>query len=396
MAGNSDSDEDKNLAPTQRRLDQAREKGQVPRSRELSGTLATFAAVCVLVFGAASMFINAEDWMRAAFSAGGSMVAGARDDVLMLDNFYALTMSALLTIAPIMVAAMVAGVAGSVGLGGLLLSGESLIPKFSRLSPMAGLGRIFSMQGLGELGKSLLKVAVLGGLAAFLFWRGTAERVNLMAGSHPESIMALGVMLRYEILVMAAGLFIIAAADIPLQWWNHYKQMRMSLQEVKQEHKDTDGDPHVKGKIRQMQRERARSRMMQAIPTADVVVTNPTHYAVALKYEEGKATAPLMVAKGTDEVAARIRELAREHRIPILESPELARALHRHGELEQEIPAGLFRAVAQVLAHVYQIRAPGGNSYWQPVEVPAGWDPLGPNPLGRGGRATKPAEGARA
>jgi flagellar biosynthetic protein FlhB len=384
VAGDADS-EDKTLAPSQQRLDKAREDGQVPRSRELSGALATFAATCTVGFGGAALVSDSMSWIRSSFIAGGRMVPNVRDNNAIVNAFYEMVGHALISIAPILGAAMIAGVIGSIGLGGLLLSSKALMPDFSRLNPLTGIGRMFSSRGLGELGKSLLKVIVLGGLGGLLFWRGNTDKMSLIAGTQPSAIAALGGMLRFDMLIMACGLFIIAAADVPLQWWNHHKQMKMTLEEAKQEHKESDGDPHLKGKIRQMQRERARSRMMQSVPTADVILTNPTHYAVALKYEEGKTSAPRLLAKGTDVIAARIRELAVENKIPVLESPQLARALYRHGELEKEIPAALFRAVAQVLAYVYGLRAPGPSASWQAVDVPPGWDPNEPNALGRRG-----------
>jgi flagellar biosynthetic protein FlhB len=386
VAGEQDS-EDKTLAPSQQRLDKAREDGQVPRSRELSSALSTFTAAVSVAIGGALVVSESIGWIRSAFLAGGRMVAGARDDNAIVNAFYEMVGAGLMAISPILGATMIAGVAGSVALGGLLLSTKALMPDFSRLDPMKGLGRMFSKQGFGELGKSILKVIVLGGLGALLFWKGNGAKMALIDSGQPNAIVALASMLRYDMLIMASGLFIIAAADIPLQWWNHHKQLKMSLEDMKEEHKESEGDPQLKGKIRQMQRERARSRMMQAVPTADVILTNPTHYAVALKYEEGKASAPRLIAKGTDVIAARIRELAAENKIPVLESPQLARALHLHGELEKEIPAALFRAVAQVLAYVYGLRAPGPSATWEAVEVPAGWDPLEANAFSRHSRA---------
>jgi flagellar biosynthetic protein FlhB len=390
VAGEQDS-EDKTLAPSQQRLDKAREDGQVPRSRELSSALSTFTAAVSVAIGGALLVSESLGWIRSAFLASGRMVAGARDDNAIINAFYEMTGAGLMAISPILGAAMIAGVAGSVALGGLLLSTKALMPDFSRLDPMKGLGRMFSKQGFGELGKSILKVIVLGGLGALLFWKGNGAKMALIDSGQPNAIVALASMLRYDMLIMASGLFIIAAADIPLQWWNHHKQLKMSLEDMKEEHKESEGDPQLKGKIRQMQRERARSRMMQAVPTADVILTNPTHYAVALKYEEGKASAPRLIAKGTDVIAARIRELAAENKIPILESPQLARALHLHGELEKEIPAALFRAVAQVLAYVYGLRAPGPSAAWEAVEVPTGWDPLEANAFSRHSRAKNAA-----
>ncbi|WP_233146226.1 flagellar biosynthesis protein FlhB [Pigmentiphaga sp. NML080357] len=389
MSDNQESGQEKTLAPSQRRLDQAREEGRVARSRDLSGAMATFACVAALVIAGAGIADRAMSWIRASFAAAASTAAVTRDDATLLKSLNEALGDALLAISPILAAGMAAGILGSLGLGGLVLSGKALGPDFSRLSPLKGFGRIFSLAGLGELGKSLLKVVVLGGVAAMLVWHGAQAWLALVLPSPPQALAELGDMLSNHALVLAGALFVIAAADVPLQWWNHHKNLRMTFEEAKQENKETEGDPHVKGRIRQLQRDRARSRMMQAVPTADVVVTNPTHYAVALKYDEGKMSAPRVVAKGTDAVAARIRELAGQHRVTVLESPKLARALYRHAEIDQEVPVALYRAVAQVLAYVYQLRdhVSGPPPELKPVEVPAGWDPLDDAPLRRGGRA---------
>ena len=389
MSDNQESGQEKTLAPSQRRLDQAREEGRVARSRDLSGAMATFACVAALVIAGAGIADRAMSWIRASFAAAASTAAVTRDDATLLKSLNEALGDALLAISPILAAGMAAGILGSLGLGGLVLSGKALGPDFSRLSPLKGFGRIFSLAGLGELGKSLLKVVVLGGVAAMLVWHGAQAWLALVLPSPPQALAELGDMLSNHALVLAGALFVIAAADVPLQWWNHHKNLRMTFEEAKQENKETEGDPHVKGRIRQLQRDRARSRMMQAVPTADVVVTNPTHYAVALKYDEGKMSAPRVVAKGTDAVAARIRELAGQHRVTVLESPKLARALYRHAETDQEVPVALYRAVAQVLAYVYQLRdhVSGPPPELKPVEVPAGWDPLDDAPLRRGGRA---------
>jgi len=389
VSDNQESGQEKTLAPSQRRLDQAREEGRVARSRDLSGAMATFACVAALVIAGAGIADRAMSWIRASFAAAASTAAVTRDDATLLKSLNEALGDALLAISPILAAGMAAGILGSLGLGGLVLSGKALGPDFSRLSPLKGFGRIFSLAGLGELGKSLLKVVVLGGVAAMLVWHGAQAWLALVLPSPPQALAELGDMLSNHALVLAGALFVIAAADVPLQWWNHHKNLRMTFEEAKQENKETEGDPHVKGRIRQLQRDRARSRMMQAVPTADVVVTNPTHYAVALKYDEGKMSAPRVVAKGTDAVAARIRELAGQHRVTVLESPKLARALYRHAEIDQEVPVALYRAVAQVLAYVYQLRdhVSGPPPELKPVEVPAGWDPLDDAPLRRGGRA---------
>jgi flagellar biosynthetic protein FlhB len=389
VSDSSESDNEKPLAPSQRRLDQARENGQVVRSRDLSGAMSTFACVCAVVVAGGHISEQAMGWMKSSFVTAASMASTTQDDAVLVNAVYELIGAGLLVTAPVMVAGMLAGVFGSVALGGFLLSGKALTPDFSRLSPLKGLGRIFSMAGLGELGKSILKVVVLGGIAGALVWQGVQEWLALLSPSQPQALLTLGSLLSSHSLAMAGALFIIAAADVPLQWWKHHKQLRMTLEEAKQENKETEGDPQVKGKIRQLQRERARARMMQAVPTADVVVTNPTHYAVALKYDDRRMGAPRVVAKGTDDVAARIREIAAQHRVLRVESPQLARALHKYAEIEQEVPTALYRAVAQVLAYVYQVRdhVRGPMPELQPVDVPEGWDPLdGHTPVDLRGR----------
>ena len=386
MSDTQESGQEKPLAPSQRRLDKAREEGRVVRSRDLSSAFATFACVCAVVIGGKGVADQAMGWMKDAFVAAARMAATTHDDALLLKTTNEMIGAGLMAISPIMLAGMLAGVFGSVGLGGFVLSGKALQPDFSRLSPLKGLGRIFSMTGLGELGKSILKVIVLGGVAGLLVWYGVQDWLALLLPSQPQALATLGGLLSNHSLALAGALFVIAGADVPLQWWNHHKQLRMTLEEAKQENKESDGDPQLKGKIRQLQRERARSRMMEAVPTADVIVTNPTHYAVALKYEEGRMGAPRVVAKGTDEVAARIRELGAQHKVLSIESPQLARALHKYAEIEQEVPVALYRAVAQVLAYVYQLRdhVRGPLPELQAVEVPAGWDPLdGHEPVSR-------------
>ena len=388
MADSQDSGQEKTLAPSQRRLDQARSEGRVARSRDLSGAIATIACVSALILGGAGIAQRAMGWMQSSFRAAGA-AAVVHDDRVLLQSLHSVLFDGLLAIAPVVAAGMIAGVLGSVGLGGLVLSFKALEPDFGKLSPLAGLGRILSAQGLAELGKSILKVVLLGSVATLLIWNGAQGWMNLILPALPQALAELSAMIARHALILAACLFLIAGADVPLQWWNHHKKLRMTLEEAKEEGKETEGNPQIKGRIRQLQRERARARMMQAVPGADVVVTNPTHYAVALKYDEQRMAAPRLVAKGVDGVAARIRELAGQHKVAMVESPRLARALYRHGELDREVPVALYRAVAQVLAYVYQLRdyVSGPPPQLQAVEVPDGWDPLDAAPLGRGGRA---------
>jgi flagellar biosynthetic protein FlhB len=262
-------------------------------------------------------------------------------------------------------------------IGGWLFTAEPLSPDFNRLNPLKGITNLISTQGLAELVKALFKVGLVGGAAGWVIYRDAAALVTPLSQGSTAGLGLAGTMITKDFLFFAATLILVAGADVPLQLWRHAKGLRMSLEEVKREAKETEGDPHIKGKIRQRQREAARRRMMSAVPTADVVITNPTHYAVALSYQDG-ARAPKVVAKGMDDVAARIRALAAEHGVPLLEAPPLARALYAHAELEEEIPAALYNAVAQALAYVYQLRnLVAGRAPQAPtaIEVPAELDP---------------------
>jgi len=378
VAENQDSGQEKTLAPSQRRLDKAREEGQVARSRDLSAALGTFGCVLAVMLTGSYFVQQVYGWMRHSFSTAAINSAQVRDDAILFKILVDVLASGLLVVLPIAVAGMVMGVLGSMALGGLVLSSKALMPKFSKLDPIKGLGRIFSLTGLAELGKSLLKVIVLMGVAGAMVWTAADAWLALVLTTPKDALGSLGTLLLRHAMIMAGALFVIAAVDVPLQWWKHHKQLKMTLQEMKQENKETEGDPHVRGRIRQLQRQRARARMMEEIPGADVVITNPTHYAVALKYDEKSMSAPRVVAKGVDLVASRIRELASEHRVMQVESPKLARALHQHTEVNEEVPGELFRAVAQILAYVYQVRdhVRGPAPVLPPVAIPEGWDPL--------------------
>src|SRR5690606_19118655 len=251
---------------------------------------------------------------------------------------------ALVTFAPLFVLLLIAAFAGPALLGGLVWSAEALAPKLERLNPIKGLKRIFSIQALVELGKTLLKFAVLTGLSAALL-------------ASLDGLVAAATHVKLAFVVLAAGLVLIAAVDVPFQVWNHLRKLKMTRQEVKDELKETEGNPEVRGKIRRLQQEAAQRRMMHEVPLADVVLTNPTHYAVALRYTDRPERAPRVVAKGQGLVAARIRELADEHRVPVCETPLLTRAIYFNTELGAEIPVALYLAVARVLAYVFELKA---------------------------------------
>lgn len=371
---------------TPKRLREARERGQVARSRELgSAALLTTGAATLLLAGG-HMGERTAALMRDALSLRGAELG--RPEALLARLADALA-AGYLTAAPLLVVAVVAAVAATLAVGGWVFSGQAVAFRPEKLDPVKGLKRIFSVQGLVELVKAVAKFAlVLAVAVATLAWEAP-EILGLADEPLPAALAHAGRLFATTFLLLAAALVLIAAADVPFQIWNHARQLRMTRQEVKDELKDTEGRPEVRSRIRQIQRQLAQQRMMAEVPKADVVVTNPTHYAVALRYEEGRRAAPVVVAKGADLVALRIRALAREAGVPVLELPPLARALYRSTDLGREIPAALYVAVAQVLAYVYQVRAAraaGAPEPPPPAEVPVPEDLAGPAP-GHGGEA---------
>jgi len=274
---------------------------------------------------------------------------------------------------PIFGLLVVVAIFSSVALGGFLLSSKALEPKFERLDPLKGFKRLFAMQTVIELLKTIAKAVLIGYVGVKVIWAYKGDMLALSHMAPTEALMRGLSLAALCCLLIAASLIIVVLIDVPWQLWNHAKQLRMSREDVRQEHKDDEGDPHVKGRIRQQQRAMAKRRMMSAVPRADVVVTNPTHYAVALRYREGQGGAPIVVAKGAGLIAAQIRQIAQEHHVASLEAPPLARALYHHVELEQEIPAALYAAVAEVLAWVYQLRSwkqGSGTLPQQPQSLP--------------------------
>lgn len=350
----AENDADRTEQPTTKRLEEARKKGQVPRSIEL-----TTAAV-VLIAGAGLHYLghglgkSLAELMRAGLALTRDQ---ALDDSQAISMFAASTLHAMLACAPILGLTLVAALLAPLAIGGWNLSFGVLAPDFTRLSPMAGFGRMFSMRGVVELAKAFAKFILIALVAAVFLWFKRGELLEL-GSEAPAAAIGHAITLSGQALLSLAGtLVLIAAIDVPWQLFQHMKQLRMTRQEVRDEMKESEGNPEIKGKIRQLQQEVARRRMMQEVPKADVVVTNPTHFAVALRYDDKRMRAPIVVAKGADAVAARIREVAGEHNIPIFEAPPLARALFRSVDLNREVPANLYVAVAQVLTYVYQVRA---------------------------------------
>ncbi len=348
-----DSDLEKTEHPSQRRLDQAREEGQVARSHELF----TYAVLMVGGSGLWLMGSHLSDKLLKLLQDGLTWNADvAFQTDLLLPRFYTLTFETLLAFLPLLLLLLATAALSPLLLNGWLFSLKPIQPDFSRLNPIVGLGRLFSLRGLIELSKSIAKAVVVGGAGVWAIWHHKEAVLSLAGQPIVVAVSTMGQLLWDGFLAIMGGMLFIVAIDVPFQLWEHSKRLKMTREEVRQESKETEGDPQVKSKIRSMQREMARRRMMAEIPTADVVVTNPTHYAVALRYREKTMRAPIVVAKGSHLLAERIRAMAGEHNIPILEAPPLARALYKHAELEQAIPELLYTAVAEVLAYVYQLR----------------------------------------
>jgi flagellar biosynthetic protein FlhB len=338
---------------SEKRLREAREKGDSPRSRDFSAAAVTLAGVAVLV----SMRHGLGERVAAILHDGLSIRRAAVYDVDALGaSLTTAGTAALWLLAPIFAVALVATLAAPLATGGIHFSGQALGFKGSRLDPLAGVGRMFSMRSLVELAKALLKVAVIAAAAAVVLRNGFPELVSLSTAPLKSATSSALDLTGLAALALAAALAGIGLVDLPYQIWDWHKRQRMTREELKQEYKESEGSPEVKGKVRQMQAQIARRRMMADVPTADVVVTNPTHFAVALKYDDKKHGAPIVVAKGVDFVAEQIREIAKKSKVTLLEAPPLARALYRTTEIGAEIPSALYVAVAQVLAYVFQLR----------------------------------------
>ncbi|UQS14338.1 flagellar biosynthesis protein FlhB [Pseudomonas sp. HS6] len=349
----SESGQDKTEDPTEKRKKDSREKGEIARSKELN-TLAIMLAGsgALLIFGG-MLAQDLMELMRVNFTLSREVIMdqGSMGKFLMNSGLVA-----LVAIQPIMITLLLAAFLGPIALGGWLFAAGSMAPKFSRMNPGAGLKRMFSMKAVIELLKALAKFLIILAVALVVLSGDVDDLLRIAHEPLDRAIIHSLQLVGWSTLWMACGLIIIAAVDVPVQLWESMKKLKMTKQEVRDEHKDQEGRPEVKQRIRQVQREMSQRRMMAAIPDADVVITNPTHYAVALKYDSEKGGAPMLLAKGSDFLALKIREIAVANNVMLLESPGLARSIYYSTELEEEIPGGLYLAVAQVLAYVYQIR----------------------------------------
>ncbi|MFC5303343.1 flagellar biosynthesis protein FlhB [Azospira restricta] len=355
-----ESDLERTEPASARRLEQAREEGQVPHSRELGAFLILIAAAGTLWLLGGWLAQRTAAMFRRGLTLDEKLV---REPDQMLVRFADLSIDVLITYSPLLGVLMVAAAAGPFFLNSFIFSPKAVLPKLSRMDPIQGLKRIISWSGVVDMLKAVAKAGLIGGIAAWVIWSERNEIVGLLALPVESGLAAVGHLVAFSFLVIVSAMLLIVALDVPFQLWHYHDKLKMTREELRQEAKEMEGDPHVKGRIRSLQREAARRRMMAAVPQADVIVTNPTHFAVALAYKSGMG-APKVVAKGTGEVARRIRELGAEHGVPLLEAPPLARALHRHVELDQEIPGTLYAAVAEALAWVYQLsnwRRAGGQ-----------------------------------
>jgi flagellar biosynthetic protein FlhB len=354
MAAEAEQGGERTEEPSQKRLQDARERGQVPRSRELSNFATMIGGSAALVAIGGSLTDHLSQMMRHALVVDPQRL---RDPDSMLSALGEACMSALTVLLPVFGVLIALVLLASLVLGGWNFSPQAMAPDFTRLSPLAGFKRLFGLRGATELGKALLKCAVVGGVcAAIVSW--TFRDVLALGHMAPRAAIGRGAgIVSWSFVWLCASLALVAAVDVPLQLFQFKLGLRMTRQELRDEAKESDGRPETKQRIRQMQQTLARRRMMHKVPTADVVIVNPTHFAVALKYDPQNMRAPRVLAKGVDLVAQNIRRIAEEHRVPVFESPKLARALYRSTDLNKEIPSGLYAAVAQVLSYIFRVRS---------------------------------------
>ncbi len=371
----TDNSQEKTEQPTPKKLREARQQGQVPRSRELNSMAIMMAGSAGLLMLGSYMVGELMQMMSHGFSIGRAELL---DSASLLDRFADAVVNALVLLTPFLLLMTMVALFTPLMLGGWSFSPEALSFKTDRLNPLSGLKRIFGPKGLMELVKALAKFLVVSFVAVLYLWSQSESFLNLGREPFLQAMAHAGWLYGMSFLAISSALLLIAAIDVPFQLWDHSQKLKMTLQEVRDEMKETEGRPEVKSKVRQLQQEMAQRRMMEDVPSADVIITNPTHYAVALKYKPGEMAAPLVVAMGRDQIALKIREIAAATGVEIFEAPPLARALFAHGKIGEPIPAQLYYAVAQVLAFVFQlqrVREQGGE---EPPRPDGFMDPFQP------------------
>jgi flagellar biosynthetic protein FlhB len=359
-----DSGQEKTEEPTSKRLEEAHKKGQIARSRELNTFVMLMASSLLFLMMGGQIGNGLLEMMRTQFQISRDIIFDPLSPVIYLKRTM---VDGVMLLAPFLAVMVVAAVIAPLALGGWVFSWEAIAPKLDKMDPIKGMARLFALRGLIELLKALLKFLLIFAVALILFKRFANELVGL--GSEPvDQAIFHGIhIIGFCFLILSAALIVVVVIDVPYQLWDHSKKLKMTLQEIKDEMKESEGSPEVKGRMRRMQMEMAQNRMMSEVPKADVIVTNPSHYAIALKYDQNSTSAPKLVAKGVDLMAAQIRNIAIKANVPLLASPPLARALYYATDLNKEIPQGLYLAVAQVLAYVYQLKAARQNRWDEPL-----------------------------
>ena len=371
-----DSDLERTEPATGKRLEQARSQGNVPRSKELTTFAITMTGVVMLMLFGGSLTDHVMELARHIFRFDHGQAISS--DTMLL-RFKEAIYGCLWQLAPIFASLFLVAIITPMLIGGWNLTTDVLEPNLGKLNPLAGLKRLFSLNALTEALKAMLKSILIGGVATLFIWKRRDEVLGLGQIPLESAIIKLGDLLIHTFFIVAGCMILLVAIDVPFQLWRYHKSLRMTKEEIKREYKEQEGSPEVKGKIRQMQREAARRRMMQEVPKANVIVTNPTHYAVALLYTDGMK-APQVIAKGALILAEKIIDVGKENQVAIMRAPSFARALYFHAELGEEIPNRLYAAAAQVLAYVYQLKLYQMNGGLAPVypnriEVPPDLDP---------------------
>jgi len=346
-------DQERTEEATPKRREETREKGQVAKSRELASVAVLGSCLIYFYFGASAMANQLMDLMRAYFQKSGQLSISVDNLQIIIMDF---AFKTFLLLIPFLVVALIAGFLANILQVGFLFSTEAIAPKFSKIDPLKGFQRLFSLQSLVELVKSISKIAIVGSVA-YLTVRGESNSLVPLMDYNIQEILAYIGRVSFKILITTCWVLVVMAImDYLYQKWEYEKSMRMSKQEIKEENKQTEGDPLIKGRIRRLQREMARKRMMAAIPKADVVITNPTHLAVAIRYEPQTMNAPMVVAKGADFLAEKIKEIARKNGVPVIENKPVAQVLYKKVPVEQSVPENLYRVIAEILAQVYSLK----------------------------------------
>lgn len=365
-----ESDLEKTEDATDRRIQRARESGQIAHSKELSTFVVLMGSVLVLSYLGDTIYQAMRELMAHSFT---FTTADLLKPDIQLQRFFKASLDMLLVFLPFFIAISVIGILSHIFMSGWLFTTDVLMPNFAKLNPISGVQRLVSMQGLMEMIKAIIKATLIGGVAVWIMLKQKNEILGLISEPLESGVFHLAHIVKNTLVWIISSLLVLVLIDVPWQLFSYAKSLRMTKEEVKQEAKEAEGDPKIKGRIRQLQYEAARKRMMQAVPKADVIVTNPTHYAVAIQYEQAKMKAPKVIAKGAFKIAEQIIASGKEHKIAILRTPPFARALYFHAPLDKEIPVELFQATAEVLAYLYQLRifeSSGGIAPQAPENLP--------------------------